>query len=88
MTMVVRELALLLAFLIWYKKQFTHGIVLVVAAVGTFASYRQYFDTFSNLLISVVWSILSDCIALCMLLDLDAIGAIEKPRAACAASLA
>lgn len=82
------ELALILAFVVGYRKRFTYGAVLALHAVSTFASYRQYLDPFSNLLFFAAWPMLAACIALYMLRDLDTIATVEKPRAASRTALA
>ena len=62
----IAELALLLAFLVGYKKRFTYGLVLLFHAVSTFSSYEQYMDPFSqpNLLFFAAWPMLGACFTL------------------------
>ena len=85
-TVGVAELALILAFLAGYRKRFTYGAVLVLHAISTLSSYRQYLAPFENLLFFAAWPMLAACISLYMLRDLDTIGTIERPPAIGAAA--
>jgi putative oxidoreductase len=65
------ELVLVLAFVAGIQKRLTYGAVLVLHAISTFASYRQYLDPFNNLLFFAAWPMLAACLALFWLRDLD-----------------
>jgi len=67
------ELVLLLAFLAGFKKRLTYGAVLVLHAVSTFSSYKQYLSPFEggNLLFFAAWPMLAACWALYVLRDED-----------------
>jgi putative oxidoreductase len=65
------ELVLVLVFVAGIQKRLTYGAVLVLHAISTFASYRQYLDPFNNLLFFAAWPMLAACLALFWLRDLD-----------------
>lgn len=65
------ELLLILAFVAGLWKRWTYGAVMVLHAVSTLSSYRQYFDPFNNLLFFAAWPMLAACVALYLLRDLD-----------------
>jgi hypothetical protein len=69
----VIELLILAAFLLGLWKRFSYGTVLVLHAISTFSSFRQYFAPFqgSNLLFFAAWPALAACLALYWLRDLD-----------------
>lgn len=69
----VLELLLLLGFLAGFKKRVAYGLVLVLHAVSTFSSFRQYLSPFegSNLLFFAAWPMLAACLALYLLRDSD-----------------
>lgn len=64
------ELLVILAFLAGLWKTFTYGFVMVVHAVSTFASWKQYTIDI-NLLFFAAWPMLAACVALFLLRDLD-----------------
>src|SRR2546427_12513919 len=65
------ELAVLLLFVTGLAKRYSYGAVLLLHAVSTFSSYRQYLQPFDNLLFFAAWPMLAACIALYLLRDLD-----------------
>jgi len=65
------ELLLLVAFIAGFQKRLSYGGVLILHAVSTFSSYRQYLDAFNNLLFFAAWPMLAACFALYLLRDLD-----------------
>lgn len=67
------ELLLILAFLLGFKKKLTYGLVLILHAVSTFSSYKQYINPFEggNLLFFAAWPMLAACFALYLLRDQD-----------------
>ena len=67
----VAELILILAFVSGYQKRISYGGVLILHAVSTFSSYRQYLEPFSNLLFFAAWPMLAACFALYLLRDFD-----------------
>jgi putative oxidoreductase len=69
----VAELVLLLGFVIGFAPQLTYGIVLLLHAVSTFSSFRQYFHPFEgpNILFFAAWPMLGACFALYYLRDLE-----------------
>ncbi len=54
-------------------------LVMLMCAVSTFSSYRQYLDPFDNLLFLAAWPMLGACFALYTLRDLDTI-VLRLPR--------
>jgi hypothetical protein len=65
------ELLLVLAFVAGIQKRFTYGAVLVLHAISTVSSYRQYLDPFNNLLFFAAWPMLAACFTLYWLRDFD-----------------
>ncbi len=67
------ELLLLLAFVLGIAQRFTYGLVLLLHAVSTLSSFRQYFQPFekANLLFFAAWPMLAACFALYYLRDMD-----------------
>jgi putative oxidoreductase len=75
------ELILLALFVTGMFKKFSYGAVLLLHAVSTFSSYRQYLAPFDNLLFFAAWPMLSACFALFVLRDYDNMWTIAtKPR--------
>ena len=67
------ELIILLKFVAGYKKKYTYGAVLVLHAVSTLSSFKQYLAPFDgpNLLFFAAWPMLAACFALFILRDQD-----------------
>lgn len=75
------ELILLALFVTGMFKKFSYGAVLLLHAVSTFSSYRQYLAPFDNLLFFAAWPMLSACFALFVLRDYDNMWTIAvKPK--------
>jgi hypothetical protein len=71
----VAELVLLIGFVIGLVPRLTYGLVLLLHAVSTFSSFRQYLHPFDglNLLFFAAWPMLGACFALYYVRDLDTI---------------
>ena len=69
----VAELILLIGFVIGFAPRLTYGLVLLLHAVSTFSSFRQYFRPFEgpNILFFAAWPMLGACFTLYYLRDLD-----------------
>jgi hypothetical protein len=67
----IAELLLVCAFAAGYGKRFTYGAVLVIHAISTLSSWRQYLAPFEHLLFFAAWPMLAACIVLYYLRDLD-----------------
>jgi putative oxidoreductase len=69
----VAELVLLVGFLIGFAPRLTYGIVLLLHAISTFSTFRQYLHPFEgpNILFFAAWPMLGACFALYYLRDLD-----------------
>ena len=67
----VLQLLLVVAFVAGIKKRLTYGVILLMHAASTLASYPRYIDGFSNLLFFAAWPMLAACIALYLLRDAD-----------------
>jgi len=65
------QIILELAFLAGLFKPITYGYVLIVHAVSTLSSWRQYLDPLDNMLFLAAIPMLAACIALFMLRDRD-----------------
>jgi len=71
------ELLLLVGFVTGTAKRYTYGLVLLLHAISTLASYRQYLAPFDNLLFFAAWPMLAACITLYLLRDLDTLWAMQ-----------
>ena len=66
------ELLLILAFVVGYKKRITYGAVLILHAVSTLSSFKQYLNPFEgNMLFFAAWPMLAACVTLYLLRDSD-----------------
>lgn len=67
------ELVLLAAFVLGMMKRYTYGAVLLLHAISTFSSYKQYLAPYSgpNILFFAAWPMLGACLALYLLRDRD-----------------
>ena len=67
------EIILLLLFLAGYQKKYTYGAVLILHAVSTLSSFKQYLAPFEgpSLLFFAAWPMLAACFALFLLRDQD-----------------
>ncbi len=78
LTLGVAELVLLLAFVAGAWKRVTYGLVLLLHAISTVSSYRQYLDPFegTNLLFFAAWPMLAAAWGLYLLREEDTLGTI------------
>jgi len=67
----VAELLLLAAFVTGLARRFSYGAVLVLHAVSTFSSFKQYLAPWDNLLFFAAWPMLAACLALYLLREDD-----------------
>jgi hypothetical protein len=69
----IAELVLLIGFVIGFAPRLTYGLVLLLHAVSTFSSFRQYLHPFEgpNILFFAAWPMLGACFTLYYLRDLD-----------------
>lgn len=76
------ELLLLVLFLLGVAKTWTYGAVLLLHAVSTLSSYRQYLAPFEgpNLLFFAAWPMLAACLALFLLREEDRLGTLGSRR--------
>ncbi len=67
------ELIVLFAFLGGLYKKFSYGVVLVIHAISTLSSFKQYLSPFEgpHLLFFAAWPMLAACVALFLLRDED-----------------
>lgn len=72
-TFAALESVLLFGFVAGFAQRLTYGAVLIIHAVSTLASYRQYLHPFdnANLLFFAAWPMLGACFALYTLRDMD-----------------
>ena len=75
------EIAILVLFLIGYKKKYTYGAILILHAVSTFSSFKQYLAPFEgpNLLFFAALPMLAACFTLFLLRDQDKILSVSSP---------
>ncbi|MFA7556079.1 MAG: hypothetical protein WCY88_17690 [Spongiibacteraceae bacterium] len=65
------ELLLILSFVVGLLRRWTYGGILLIHAISTFSSYKQYMAPFDNLLFFAAWPMLAACLALYWLRDWD-----------------
>jgi putative oxidoreductase len=75
----IAELVLLVGFVIGFAPRLTYGLVLLLHAVSTLSSFRQYLHPFEgpNILFFAAWPMLGACFALYYLRDLDTLWSIR-----------
>lgn len=73
------QLAVVIAFVVGFKKRFTYAIIFAMHAVSTVASYNKYLD-FSSLLFFAAWPMLAACFALYYLRDADTLFVIDRTK--------
>lgn len=78
------ELLLILAFVAGLAPRFTYGAVLLLHAISTLSSFRQYLAPFdkNNLLFFAAWPMLGACFALYYLRDMDTLGRVGGRKGA------
>ena|SRR5438876_8900054 len=81
-SIAVAELVLLLGFVVGFAPRLTYGLVLLLHAVSTLSSYRQYFHPYQgpNILFFAAWPMLGACFALYYLCDLDTLWTVRGRR--------
>lgn len=62
----ILEMALLIGFVVGFRKRFTYGAVLLLHGVSTLSSFKQYLTPFTgpHLLFFAAWPMLAACFAL------------------------
>jgi len=67
------ELLIVGTFLLGFMKRFSYGMVLLLHAISTFSSYKQYLAPYNgpNILFFAAWPMLAACLALYLLRDRD-----------------
>ncbi|WP_299406214.1 hypothetical protein [Acaryochloris sp. IP29b_bin.148] len=72
------QLAIILGFIVGWKKPFTYGAVTFFHAISTFSAFKQYFSPFEevNLLFFTAWPMLAACFTLYCLKHLDTYGTL------------
>lgn len=79
------EMAIILGFVVGFKKRYTYGAVFLLHAVSTLSSYKIYFSPFAegpNILFYAAWPMLAACFVLYYLRDLDILWVIDRHSAA------
>jgi putative oxidoreductase len=74
------ELVLLIGFVIGFAPHVTYGLVLLLHAVSTISTFRQYFHPFEgpNILFFAAWPMLGACFALYYLRHLDTTWSVRR----------
>lgn len=69
MLLGIAQLLLVLVFLAGTAKTWSYGLILLLHAVSTFSSWRQYLDPYegANILFFAAWPMLAACFALFMM---------------------
>ncbi|KFZ31836.1 hypothetical protein IDSA_03895 [Pseudidiomarina salinarum] len=65
------QLAIIIGFLLGFRKRITYGLVLIMHGISTLASFPVYLSPFNNLLFFAAWPMLAACLALYLLRDED-----------------
>lgn len=75
------QLAIVIGFVLGFRKRITYGLVFLMHAASTVISYKQYLSPFAadspNILFFAAWPVLAACFALYYLRDLDTRLAID-----------
>lgn len=74
------EIIIVAAFLFGIAKRFSYGTVLVLHAISTFSSYKQYLAPYDgpNILFFAAWPMLAAGLALYLLRDEDTLCSVGK----------
>ena len=74
------EIVIVAAFLLGIMKQFYYGTVLVLHAISTFSSYKQYLAPYDgpNILFFAAWPMLAACFTLFLLRDRDVLFTVGR----------
>jgi len=74
----IAELLLLIGFVTGFAPRVTYGLVLLLHAISTFSSFRQYLHPFEgpNILFFAAWPMLGACFALYYLRDHDTLWSV------------
>ncbi|MCL7488482.1 MAG: hypothetical protein M8357_09965 [Desulfobulbaceae bacterium] len=74
------EIIIVAAFIFGFMKRFSYGTVLVLHAISTFSSYKQYLAPYDgpNILFFAAWPMLGACLALYLLRDRDVLFTVSK----------
>ncbi|MDW7774609.1 MAG: hypothetical protein SCH71_17135 [Desulfobulbaceae bacterium] len=74
------EIIIVAAFLFGFMKRLSYGTVLVLHAISTLSSYKQYLAPFDgpNILFFAAWPMLGACLALYLLRDRDVLFTVGK----------
>lgn len=69
----VIEVIVLIGFVLGVYKKYTYGAILVLHAISTLSSYKQYLSPYDgpNLLFFAAWPMLAACLALFLLREYD-----------------
>lgn len=72
------QLAIMIAFVLGYKKTLSYGLVLLMHTASTLVSFPKYLAPFesANILFFASWPMLAACFALYYLRDLDTRGTL------------
>lgn len=76
------EIAIILAFLLGFAKQWSYGLVLLLHAISTLSSYQKYLHPLQppNLLFFAAIPMLAACFVLYYLRDADVLWTIKKTQ--------
>lgn len=76
----VVEIIIVAAFLFGIAKRFSYGAVLLLHAISTLSSYKQYLAPYDgpNILFFAAWPMLAACLALYLLRDRDTLCSVGK----------
>ncbi|MDC0833152.1 hypothetical protein AY599_27120 [Leptolyngbya valderiana BDU 20041] len=74
------QLAIVVGFLLGWRKRITYGLVFLFHAVSTLSAFSKYLAPYQdvNLLFFAAWPMLAACFALYTLRDLDTLFAIDR----------
>ncbi|WP_133493379.1 hypothetical protein [Alcanivorax sp. 24] len=71
--LAILQMIIVLAFVAGVLRRVSYGLVLVMHAVSTLSSWRQYLAPFDHLLFFAAWPMLAACLALYLLREEDAL---------------
>src|SRR5438128_3486945 len=78
----IAELVLLIGFVVGFAPRVTYGLVLLLHAVSTFSTFRQYLHPYEgpNILFFAAWPMLGACFTLYYLRHLDTFWTVHRRR--------
>jgi len=75
------QMLVVLAFMAGALKTYSYGLILLMHAVSTLSSWRQYLEPFDHLLFLAAWPMLAACITVFVLRNHDTLLSVDAAMA-------